>query len=144
MKKHGWILFVVIGALGVVMSIVATFNPAFMTGTFAEVGPPLPAGLDPNDPFVVFLVRWTATALVGVNAITIFIAATAFRAGARWAGVAFLYWPLMFLSHLLMYRVSPMSAVQGVWIVLSTAALVAHFRRSAALTGPARGAALAE
>lgn len=143
MTKHGWILFVVIGALGVLMSISSSIDPSIMTSTFTRVGPPLPAGLDPNDPFIAFLVRWAATALIGVNAITIVIAATAFREGARWAGLAFLYWPLMFLSHLVMYRPGPMSVVQVVWIALSTAALVAHFRRTRPLTQPGAGDALA-
>jgi hypothetical protein len=44
------------------------------------VGPPLPEGLR-ADPFGAFVVRWTATSLIGANGLTLFIAPTAFRRG---------------------------------------------------------------
>lgn len=127
MNRHSWILFVVIGAVGVAMSIGTMVDPNVLLGKLSELDPASP----PGTPATAFFARWTATALFGVNAMTVIIACTSYRSGERWAGVALLYWPLMFLSHLLMYRWGPMSFVQLGWLALSVPALVGHFRRSA-------------
>jgi hypothetical protein len=137
-EKHGWKLFVLIGALGIVASLVMLANPAGGLGMLVGLGPPLPAGFA-TDPFAPFLVRWIATVLLGGNFLTVVVAATAFRRGERWAGHAFLYWPAMFLSHLVLYNVGPMSLVQLMWLGLTLPVLAVHFRRS----GGSRAAAAA-
>ena len=129
MHKHSWILFVAIGSIGLVMSCLFWVNPSAALETLGKVGPPLPAALL-EDPGLAFVIRWTVTALAGANALTVFIACTAFRRGERWAGVALLYWPLMFASHLLMYRWGPMSLVQVMWLALTVPALWVHLSRA--------------
>ncbi len=136
--KHSWKLFTFIGTLGLVASIAMMIEPTIGLSMLAGVSPTAPSG--PLDPFTAFSIRWTATALFGCNALTIAIAATAFRRGERWAGVALSYWPLMFASHLLMYRWSAMSVVQVAWIALTVPALAVHFGR-ARETAPVRSAA---
>ena len=126
MNKYSWILFVVIGAVGLSMSIGTLFDPNVLLDALSRADPSPSSG----PPATAFFARWTATGLFGVNAITVIIACTSFRRGERWAGVALAYWPLMFLSHLLMYRWGPMSFVQLGWLALSVPALFAHFRRS--------------
>ena len=129
MHRHSWILFVVIGGIGLVMSCVFWLNPAAALETLGNLGPAVsPSMLD--DPFLAFVIRWTATALMGANALTVFVASTAYRRGERWAGLALLYWPVMFASHLFMYRWGPMSFVQLGWLALTVPALAAHLLRS--------------
>ncbi len=128
MHKHSWILFAVIGSIGVLMTCLLAFNPAAGVEMLEPVGPPVSVGFK-TDPFLLFTIRWAATALAGVNTLTVFIAATAFRRGEKWAGVALWYWPLMFASHLLMYRWGPMSLVQIMWLTLTIPTLVAHHFR---------------
>lgn len=130
MHKHTWWLFLVIASVGTVMALASSLDPSVMLEMLEQVGPPLPAGVSRSDPFLYFLVRWTTTALLGGNVLTLFIAANAYRRHERWAGFALLYWPLMFLSHLVMYRFGPMSFVQVAWLTLSTVALALHFRVS--------------
>lgn len=129
MHKHSWLLFVVIGGIGLAMSCAFWVNPTAALETLAQVGPPVsPAMME--DPFLAFLVRWTVTALMGVNGLTVIIASTAFRRGERWAGFALLYWPLMFASHLWMYQWGPMSFVQLGWLALTVPTLAMHLLRS--------------
>jgi hypothetical protein len=130
-EKHGWKLFFVIGSFGTIASVGMLVDPAVGFGMLNGLGPAIPAGFT-SDPFAAFLVRWIATTLLGGNVLTLAVAATAFRRGERWAGVAFLYWPAMFLSHLILYKVGPMSLVQLMWLSLTIPALVVHFRRTAA------------
>ena len=95
------------------MSVAFLFNPRLAYDTLIAVGPPVPIDTLASDPFMAFTLRWTATALAGANGLTVFIACTAFRRGQRWAAVALAYWPLMFLSHLVLYRWGSMSIVHS-------------------------------
>lgn len=127
-EKHGWKVFVVIGALGTFMSLAMLVEPSLGLNMFGGLGPAVPAAFA-ADPFAPFLVRWVGTTLLGGNVITVFVAMTAFRRGERWAGYAFLYWPAMFLSHLVLYKLGPMSLVQLMWLSLTIPVLLVHFRR---------------
>jgi hypothetical protein len=142
LERHAWKLFVLIGALGLVMSIGMLVDPGIGISMLARVGPPLPSGAA-TDPFTAFTVRWTATALVGANAITIAVAATALRRGERWAGVAMVYWPAMFVSHLVLYAWGPMSLVQVMWIALTVPVLFAHLARKRRPTPEGSGGTVA-
>lgn len=139
MERHAHWLFVIIGGLGCVMSIAMLTDPAIGFGMLGGVAPEAPDA--ERDAFLMFTIRWTATAMFGSNVLTVALALTAFRRGERWAGVALWTWPAMFLSHLVMYRWGPMSYVQIVWLALTIPVLVAHFARGARGT-PARAAAL--
>lgn len=130
-ERHGWKLFVVIGAIGTFASVAMLVDPSVGLGMLTGIGPAFPAGFA-ADPFAAFLVRWVATVMLGGNVLTVAAAATAFRRGERWAGYAFLYWPAMFLSHLLLYKPGPMSLVQVLWLSLTLPVLAVHFRRSGA------------
>jgi hypothetical protein len=129
-ERHGWKLFVVIGSFGTLASLAMLIEPSVGLGMLTGIGPPIPEGFG-ADPFAAFLVRWLATILLGGNVITIVVAATAFRRGERWAGYAFLYWPAMFFSHLVLYNLGPMSLVQVMWLALTLPVLAVHFRRTA-------------
>jgi hypothetical protein len=138
LATHSWKLFVVIGAIGTCASIAILVDPSIGLGMLAGGAPAPPP--ETLDPFLAFTLRWTATAMFGGNAITILLAATAFRRGERWAAIALAYWPLMFLSHLLMYRWGPMSFVQIAWLALSVPAIAAALARPAPAPAPARTA----
>ena len=142
LERHSWKVFVLVGAIGAVFSVVLAIEPTVAFGMFAPVAPPLAPGAS-ADPFTLFLVRWTATALAGSNVLTIAIASTAFRRGERWAGIALVYWPLMFASHLAMYRFGPMSLVQVAWLALTLPALVEQLTRRPRAETAATGTALA-
>lgn len=127
-ERHGWKLFVLIGALGTFASLAMLVDPRIGLNMFSGMGPAVPAAFA-SDPFAPFLVRWLGTIMLGGNTITIIVAATAFRRGERWAGHAFLYWPAMFVSHLLLYHLGPMTLVQILWLSLTVPVLWVHYRR---------------
>jgi hypothetical protein len=130
LSRWSWVVFVLIGGLGVTMGARMLFVPSMFTELMAGVGPALPDGLTHPDslPFLSFMGFWTATALVGVNLLTVVVASTALRRRERWAAWAMLYWPLMFAAHLLVYEDTTMRAVQVGWIVLSLGAIAAALR----------------
>ncbi len=139
-KKWSWTVFVLIGGMGVAMSLQMLFAPGAFGALMAKIGPPQPGALaDPAAARVLaFMGRWVATSLLGLNAITVVVACTALRRRERWAAWAMLYWPAMFASHFLMYEHGPMRVVQVVWFVLSLAALAPVFA-----PGPVRAPATA-
>lgn len=124
-RKWSWLVFVLIGGIGVAMSIQTLIAPQTFVDMMADVGPAKAADFVRPDtaPFLDFLTRWMATSLIGVNGITVVVACTALRRRERWAAYAMLYWPAMFTSHFLMYETGPMTVVQIVWFVLSLAAI---------------------
>ncbi len=142
LRRHSYKLFVLVGAIGAVLSVVLAIEPTVAFGMLGPVAPPLAPGAA-SDPFTLFFVRWTATALAGCNLLTIAIASTAFRRGERWAGIALVYWPLMFASHLAMYRWGPMSVVQVIWLALTIPALVEQLTRGPRVAHVAPSSSLA-
>lgn len=130
--RWSWIVFVLIGGLGVAMSLQMLVSPEMFVELMAQVGPGMPEGLGAteNADFLAFMGFWTATALIGVNSLTVIIAATALRRGERWAAWAMLYWPFMFASHLVAYDNPTMQAVQVGWIIVSLGAIAATLRRA--------------
>lgn len=121
-RRHGWKLFIVIALTGLVPAALVLVAPEQGVGIFALFGHEAPADVAETD-FMLFVVRWIGTVLVGSNLLTIFIAATALRRGAPWAWYAMWYWPAMFATHLAIYdggaRIS-----QAVWTTLTVVALV--------------------
>ena len=142
-RKWSWIAFVVIGAMGIVMSVRMAFFPEALVNMIAGVGPDAPASLmSEGEGFVALMARWVATVLFGKNLLTVVIAATAFRRGERWAVYAMCYWPAMFLSHLMLYDSGPMSIAQIAFFALSCVAIGSHLLpRRARASAPSVGAA---
>lgn len=121
--RHGWKLFMIIAITGLIPAVVLWFAPQSAPTIMSTFGHEVPEAVA-ESAFFGFLSRWIATVLIGSNALTLFVAATALRRGERWAWYAMWYWPIMFASHLALYegrgRIS-----QAVWVVASVAVLVA-------------------
>ena len=122
-------VFVLIGGLGLVAAVQSVFDPV---GVFAVLAPV--AGVDfsalaakdvETAAGLSFLGRWVGTQLVGVDGITLVLALTLFRKGHPWAVRVMWYWPLMFVSHAVLYRPgTPLFYGQFVWLALSVVALL--------------------
>jgi len=139
MQRFSWILFVVIGALGLLMTVAWMASPGAGLETLTAAAGMQGASFDPEQTALVhFVIRWTATALLGANGLTILVATGPFRRGERWAGFALAYWPVLFVSHLAMYEAGPKSLVQVVLLVLTIGALTEFFVRTRGLTMNAR------
>lgn len=132
---HGlsWGLFAFIGALGTLMSVWTFVAPEGLPDMFAMMGADatLLRSAEARD-LVAFMSRWIATVLIGGNVLAVAIAVTALRRGERWAVLAMAYWPLMFLSHWLMYAPGPMRTLQLAWLLVSIPALIVLWRRGGA------------
>lgn len=122
-RRHGWMLFVVVAVAGLVPALILWFAPGMAPTVFASTGHEVP---DPvaNSEFFPFLVRWIASVLLGGNLITLILAPTLLKHGERWVWAAMWYWPLMFASHVALYQGSQRIS-QVVWTALTTGALVA-------------------
>lgn len=125
----GLAIFFLIAALGMVMVIQSFFNSYAAFGIFK-----MATGFDftetknkdqeTGDAFKILL-SFQASALLGSNAMTFFLAWMAFCDMVPLAWWALWYWPLMFFWHFIIYRRgSPLWYVQIVWIMLSVAALL--------------------
>ena len=136
--RFGWILFVVIGSLGLVMVSQFMFFQSALPSIIGGTGHPIPSSIT-SDPeasaFFSFFAAWAGTALLGANLLTVFIAATAFRRGAAWAWLAMWYWPVNFASHLLMYDEGMLRGVQIFWLVVTVTTLALTYKRAFAPTG---------
>lgn len=142
MHRASWILFVVIATLGTLMGVRSLFDPRSLLAIFDMMGVSTAVLAAPeHDALVDLMGRWVATALLGGNVLTIVIACTALRRGERWAAWSMLYWPLMFVSHFLMYPPGPMRTMQIAWTILSVAALFVLIARPRATARVATAAA---
>jgi hypothetical protein len=129
-EKYVWIVFVLVALAGLVPGLLLLFSPMSAGAIVENFGHPIPAGIMTDADglaFLEFFFRWVGTVLIGGNSLTIFIAATAFRKGEKWAWLAFWYWPLMFASHFLMYA-GGFKVSQVVWFILTTGALLMTYR----------------
>lgn len=136
--RFGWILFVVIGSLGLVMVSQFMFFQSSLPSIIGGAGHPIPSSITSNPEataFFSFFAAWAGTALLGANLLTVFIAATAFRRGASWAWLAMWYWPVNFASHLLMYDEGMLRGVQIFWLVVTVTILALTYKRAFAPAG---------
>jgi hypothetical protein len=137
LSRFAFVVFVLIGAMGLVMATQSMVNPLSFFLVLNEVAGVDVAAISARDPEAAvafaFLGRWVGTALYGVDGITLLIAVTAYRRGDRWAWWAMWYWPLMFASHALLYRTgTTLWYAQFLNLSLSLLAQVATARRFSA------------
>jgi hypothetical protein len=129
--KYAWLLFALVGLSGLIPGIQISIDP-LSGGTFlASFGYPIPDVILADAEalaFLSFFLRWTGLMVIGVDGLTIVVAATAFRRGERWAWWAFWYWPLVFLAHFFMYD-SAFRFAQLVWLALTALALLATYKK---------------
>ncbi|GIV76434.1 MAG: hypothetical protein KatS3mg050_0828 [Litorilinea sp.] len=105
-RRYAWILFVLAALSGLVPGLMLLASLLSAAGFVNTFGHPVPQAIlsdAAERAFLEFLSHWVGTVLIGSNLLTVFIAATAFRKGERWAWLAFWYWPFMFAAHFLMY-----------------------------------------
>lgn len=131
-RRYAWVVFVLVGLSGLIPGIQLSISPMSGLGFLEGFGYPIPGPLldDPEAAsFIAFLLRWTGLMVIGVDLMTVVIAATAFREGKQWAWLLFWYWPALFLAHFFMYE-GPFRYAQLLWVALTAGALVLTFRRS--------------
>jgi hypothetical protein len=130
-ERYAWIVFAIIGIMGLVIALPVLINPAAGAGVFAQLdGMTLPAAIS-ADPaartYAEFVYRFAFGATFGLDLMTVLIAVFAFRRGARWAWIAFCYWPALFFTNLLTYEASA-RPVQLTMLAITIAALAATYR----------------
>jgi hypothetical protein len=132
-ERYAWIVFLLIGVMGVVIALRVVVNPSAGAGVFEQLDgialPPAIAASAEALAYVEFLYRFAFGATLGVDLMTILIAVFAFRHGRRWAWAAFCYWPLLFLTNLMTYD-APARYVQLFMLVITTAALSVTYRKT--------------
>lgn len=131
-ERYSWVVFVVVALSGLVPAVQLLVAPLSGTSFFAGFGHPVPESIlsDPTESrFLAFLLRWIGTVLAGGNALTVFIALTAWRNGETWAWLAMWYWPAMFAAHYLMYGAGLLKNLQLVWVALTVLVLASNFGR---------------
>jgi hypothetical protein len=131
-ERYAWIVFAIIGLMGMVIALPVLIDPSAGADVFRRLDSmALPATIA-ADPavrgYVEFVYRFAFTATFGLDLMTVLIAAFAFRRGARWAWLAFLYWPGLYFTNLLTYEPAA-RPVQLAMLVVTTAALGASFRK---------------
>jgi hypothetical protein len=106
-EKHGWIVFVIIGLMGLVIALPVVVDPSRGAAVFEQMdGVAMPTSIATDAAAVAYLEfvsRFAFTATVGVDLLTVLVAVFAFRHGARWAWLAFWYWPALFLTNAIAY-----------------------------------------
>lgn len=132
-ERHAWIVFVIIGLMGLVIALPVLMDPGSGAEVFDQLdGVALPTAID-ADPaalaYVEFVYRFAFGATFGLDLMTVLIAVFAFRHGARWAWAAFCYWPALFLSNLLTYEASA-RPVQVAMLAITVTALAATYRKA--------------
>lgn len=131
-EKYAWIVFVIIGLMGLVLALPVWFDPSAGADVFEQLdGVTVPATIADSaeaTAYVEFLYRFAFTATVGVDLLTVVVAVFAFRHAARWAWLAFCYWPALFLTNFLTYQESA-RYIQIVMLTLTVGALAASYRK---------------
>jgi hypothetical protein len=106
-EKHGWIVFVLIGLMGLVIALPVIIDPSRGAAVFEQMdGVVMPASIATDAAamaYVEYVSRLAFTATFGVDLLTVLVAVFAFRLGARWAWLAFWYWPALFLTNAIAY-----------------------------------------
>jgi len=130
--KYSFLVFILIGLIGVSQAILMLVNPESGINLLAGFGYEIPDSLM-NQPagrdFTLFLVQWIGAVLFGGDFLTLCIAVTAWRRGERWAWFAFLYWPLLFITHFSLYRPGPHKYPPLMMLVLVVITMLANARR---------------
>ena len=122
-------VFFLIAALGLVMVIQSFFDPYAAFGIFKmatgfDFTETKNKDLETGKAFKTLL-SFQASALLGSNAMTLFLAWMAFHEMNRLAWLALWYWPVMFLWHFIIYKKgTSLWYVQIVWIILTATALL--------------------
>jgi hypothetical protein len=132
-ERYAWTVFAAVGVMGLVIALPVLVDPAAGAGVFEQLdGVAVPAAID-ADPaaraYVEFVSRFAFGATFGLDLMTVLVAVFAFRRGARWAWVAFCYWPALFMMNLVTYEPSA-RPVQLAMLAVTTAALAATYRKT--------------
>ncbi|MFZ0546238.1 MAG: hypothetical protein WAM60_12405 [Candidatus Promineifilaceae bacterium] len=131
-EKYSWLVFILIALTGIVPAIQLLLSPLSGEGFFAGFGHPIPASIlsvTAETVFIEFVLRWIGTILLGGNLLTVFIAATVWRSGKKWAWFAMWYWPLMFATHFFLYGDGFLKYLQIFWVLLCLATLGVNYKR---------------
>jgi hypothetical protein len=127
-ERYGWVVFVIIGIMGVVIALPVVIDPGRAPAVFEQMdGMAMPASLATDAvamAYLAFVSRFAFTATLGVDLLTVLVAVFAFRHGARWAWFALCYWPALFLTNAITYD-APARYVQVGMLVLTAATLAA-------------------
>jgi hypothetical protein len=129
-ERFAWVVFVGIGAVGLLAGVMVLIDPGSGIDVFDGFGHPAPVAVAHDAAAASYLevvFAWTAGQTIGFDIFAIAVAVTAFRRGERWAWLISWFWPVLFLSHFFLYE-SGFRYAQLVWASLSVAALAATAR----------------
>ncbi len=123
------VVFSLIAAIGVAMALQQAIKPQRSFFFLRKISGFNFAPIINGDPAIQQAFRvwmsWQASALLGANVLTFFVAYMAFHDGHFAAWLALWYWPVLFLWHFVLYpKQSPFRYVQLLWLGLSVAVLL--------------------